>query len=129
VDAQAPKLRILVVGDGVDSARVLSRFMAMLGHEVRTSRDGIEAVEAASEFRPDVVLMDIGLPGLDGYEAARRIRDQPWGTGVTLVALTAFGQGIEERRFHEAGFDDHLTKPVDVDALVRLIGRSPPPSE
>ena len=81
----------------------------------------------ASDFRPDVVLMDIGLPGMDGYEVARHLRDQPWGQGVSLVALTAFGEEIDGREFHEAGFDHHLTKPVDFEALVTLIGRVPPP--
>jgi CheY-like chemotaxis protein len=71
-----------------------------------------------------VRLLNISLPGPDGYEVARRIRDQPWGRGVILIALTASGEGIDEGRFREAGFDDHLAKPVDVEALIKLIGRS-----
>ena len=125
MNAAVRRLRILIVDDRLECARTLGRVVTMLGHDARTARDGVEGVEAASEFRPDVVLMDIGLPGMDGYEAARHLRDQPWGEGITLVALTAFGRGIDGRRFEEAGFDHHLAKPVDVDALVTLVGRSP----
>jgi CheY-like chemotaxis protein len=127
VGASIRKLRILIVDDRLECARTLGRVATMLGHDVRTASDGPEAVEAAAEFRPDAVLMDVGLPGLDGYEAARHLRDQPWGNAITLVALTAFGQGIDERRFREAGFDHHLAKPVDVDALATLFGRALPP--
>jgi CheY-like chemotaxis protein len=94
----------------------------MLGYEVRMASDGYEAVKAAEEFRPDVIPMDIGLPGLDGYEAAARISDRPWGTGVTLIAMTANGEEIDERRYHEAGFDHHLAKPIDPSLLIELIG-------
>jgi CheY-like chemotaxis protein len=128
MDAPACKRRILIVDDCGHCSTTLGRVVTLLGHEVRTSRDGVEGVEAASEFRPQVVLVDLGLPGLDGYEVARSIRGRPWGTGVTMIALTAFGQGIDEPRFQEAGFDHHLAKPVDFEALVRLIGRSLPPS-
>jgi CheY-like chemotaxis protein len=99
------------VDDSAETSRSLSRLLTLLGYDARTVDDGPEAVEAASEFRPDVVLMDIDLPGMDGYEATRRLRDQSWGTGVFLIALTAFEREIDGRRFREAGFDHHLAKP------------------
>ena len=104
--------------DGADSLAMLLRIM---GNDIRTAYDGQQAVEAAGEFRPDVVLLDIGLPKLNGYEACRRIREQPWGKGVVLIALTGWGQEEDRRRSHEAGFDHHLVKPVDPDALMRLL--------
>ncbi len=128
MNASVRRLRILVVDDRLECARTLGSVVTMLGHDARTARDGLEGLEAASEFRPDVVLMDIGLPLMDGYEAARHLRDQPWGQGITLVALTACGQVIDERRFEESGLDYHLGKPIDVDALASLIGRTQPGS-
>jgi CheY-like chemotaxis protein len=117
---------IPIVEDRGEYASALGRVVMRCGHDLRTALDGVEGAEVALEFRPDVVLLDIGLPGPDGYEVARRIREQPWGTGVTLIALTAYGQELDERRFHDAGFDAHLAKPVDIEVLVTLIGRSPP---
>ena len=89
--------------------------------------DGQEAVEAAAWFRPDLALLDIGMPRLNGYEACRRIREQPWGKALVLVALTGWGQEEDKRRAGEAGFDRHLTKPVDPAALEKLVSelRSP----
>src|SRR4051812_20126419 len=84
-DGLAFRSRILVVDDSTEMSRLLSRLLTLLGHDVRTAHDGVEGVESASEFRPDVVLMDIGLPGLDGYDGARRIRGQAWSEGITLV--------------------------------------------
>lgn len=127
MNASVRRLRILIVDDRLECAIALGRVVTRLGHDARTAHDGTGGVAMASDFRPDVVLMDIGLPGMDGYEAARHLRDQPWGQGITLVALTAFGEEIDGREFHEAGFDHHLTKPVDFKALVTLIGRVPPP--
>jgi CheY-like chemotaxis protein len=128
MDDLARSRRILVVDDSTDTSRLLSRFITLLGHDVRTARDGLEGVEAASEFRPDVVLMDLDMPILDGFDAARRIRDRSLGEQITLVALTPCGGEIDEPRLRGAGFDHHLAKPVDVEALVTLIGRSQPPS-
>jgi CheY-like chemotaxis protein len=92
-----------------------------MGHDVRDAGDGQEAVEAAEAFWPDVVLLDLGMPRLDGYEAARRIREQPWGKDMVLVALTGWGQDEDRRRTREAGFDTHFTKPVDPSLLERLL--------
>ncbi len=114
--------RILVVDDYKDAAESLAKLLRIMGHQVRTARDGLEAVETASAFQPEVVLMDLGLPKLNGYDAARRIRDERGG-GVMLIALTGWGQDEDRRRSTEADFDHHLTKPVELDALQELIAR------
>lgn len=116
-----PKRRVLVVDDNDDAAELLSVVVEMLGNEVRTAGDGQSALDAAEEFLPDVVLMDLGMPKMDGYEAARRMRQQPWGKSLTLVALTGWGQAEDRRRTREAGFDHHLVKPADANALQALL--------
>ncbi len=113
--------RILVVDDNRDAADSLGMLLRMNGHEVQTAHDGLEAVGAAATFRPEIVLLDIGLPKLNGYEVARRIRERETGRDVVLVALTGWGQEEDRRRSSEAGFDYHLTKPVELDALKRLL--------
>lgn len=116
--------RILVVDDNRDAAESLCLLLQTLGHEVQTAFDGQAAVGSARAFRPDVILMDIGLPGLNGYEAARAIRAEPWGRRVTLVALTGWGQPEDRRRSQDAGFDHHLVKPVAIgDVLPLLAGK------
>jgi PAS domain S-box-containing protein len=112
--------RVVVADDNRDAADSLALLLRFLGHEVRTAGDGQEAVEVAEAFRPDVVLLDIGMPRLNGYEACRLIRSRPWGRGVLLVALTGWGQEEDRRRATEAGFDRHFTKPVDPAALGEL---------
>ena len=112
--------RILVVDDNRDAAESLSILLHARGHDVRVAYDGLEAVGAAIAFQPDVVLLDIGLPKLYGYDAARRIRDAR-GDGVLLVAVTGWGQEEDRRRAKAAGFDHHLTKPVDPEAISRII--------
>jgi DNA-binding response OmpR family regulator len=118
------------VDDNRDSAESLGAILTHMGSDVRLAFDGIAAVELAAQFRPDVVLLDIGLPLRDGYEAARQIRMEPWGRDVRLVALTGWGQAQDRRRSHEAGFDHHLVKPVDPRSLLELLsglhGRSTP---
>jgi CheY-like chemotaxis protein len=91
------------------------------GHEIRTAYDGLEAVGVADEFRPDVVLLDISLPKINGYEVAHRIRQQPWGQGTVLIALTGWGQEADRQRSTEVGFDHHLVKPVDPPDIVDLL--------
>ena len=118
--APAPR-RILVVDDNHDAARSLARLLKLAGNEVQTAGDGREAVVAAAAFRPDAVLLDIGLPVLNGYDAARQIRAQPWGGDMVLIALTGWGQDEDRRRSREAGFDHHLVKPVDTDTMMRLL--------
>jgi len=113
--------RILVVDDNKDSADSLSMMLRITGMEVRTAYDGLEAVAAAAAFNPDVVFLDIGLPKLNGYEAARRIREQPWGKDMVLVAVTGWGQEVDRRRSQEAGFNAHMVKPVDPAALQQML--------
>ena len=113
--------RILVVDDNHDSAESLSMLLRIGGHEVRVANDGLEAVRAAAEFQPDVVLLDIGLPKLNGYEAGRRIRKQRGAKPLTLIALTGWGQDADRQRSREAGFDFHIVKPVDPQALDRIL--------
>jgi len=113
--------RILVVDDNRDSADSLATMLNIMGNEVRTAHDGLEAVDLAATFKPEVVLMDIGLPMLNGFDAARRMRDQPGGNGMVIVALTGWGQEEDRRRSQEAGFDHHIVKPVDPFALEKLL--------
>jgi PAS domain S-box-containing protein len=113
--------RVLVVDDNRDAADSLAMLLRMLGHEVQTAGDGVEAVQAAAAFRSDFVILDIGLPRMDGYEAARRIREEARGREIVLVALTGWGQEDDRRRSHEAGFDHHLTKPVALSSLQELL--------
>ena len=113
--------RILVVDDNEDSAASLAMLLELNGHQVETAYDGLEAVEAAAAFCPDVVLLDIGLPKLNGFEAARRIREQQGDRDLVLVALTGLGQDEDRRRSEEAGFDSHMVKPVDYAILTQLL--------
>ena len=114
--------RILVVDDNEDSAMSMSLLLTGMGNETRTAHEGLEALEIGATFLPEIILLDIGMPRLNGYEAARRIREQPWGQGVKLVAVTGWGQENDRRRSQEAGFDHHLVKPVDPAALSKLLG-------
>jgi CheY-like chemotaxis protein len=116
--------RILIVDDNRDSADSLGMLLSMMGNKVYTAQDGLEAVGAAAAFRPDVVLLDIGLPKLNGYEACRRIREQEGGERMLLVALTGWGKEEDRQRSKEAGFDHHLTKPVEFTALQKLLAES-----
>ena len=113
-------MRILVVDDNRDAADSLGMLLANLGYEVHTAHDGLEAVGAAAAFRPDIVLLDIGMPKMNGYDAARRIRELR-GDNVVLIAVTGWGQDEDRRRSAEAGFNHHLTKPVDLRALRKLL--------
>ena len=98
--------------------------LKLSGHDVHTAYDGLQAVEAAATLQPDVILLDIGMPELNGYEAARRIREQQRDKALTLVALTGWGQDEDRRRSEDAGFDSHLVKPVDLAALTKLLAES-----
>jgi CheY-like chemotaxis protein len=120
-ESSAGPCRILVVDDNHDAALSLAKLLRLSGHEVHTVHDGLEAVAAAETLEPQVVLLDIGLPKLNGYEAARRIRAQQGRKNVLLVALTGWGQEEDRRRSRESGFDAHLVKPVDFKALKALL--------
>lgn len=117
----APKQRILVVDDNTDAASSLATLLTMLGHEVRTARDGQEGVALAGQFRPQVILMDVGMPNLNGLEATRRIRERTWGKDMHIIALTGWGQDADRQRSAEAGCNGHLVKPVDPAALETLL--------
>jgi PAS domain S-box-containing protein len=120
--------RILIVDDNVDAAESLAMLLSLTGHDTQQAHDGLKALEAAEAFRPDVVLLDIGLPGLNGYEVARKIRAQLWGGSMVLVAVTGWGQENDRRKSREAGFNVHIVKPVDCEALLKLLddGGVPP---
>ena len=117
--------RVLIVDDSEDGAESLAMLLQLGGHETHIAHDGVEAIEAAEKLRPDVVLLDIGLPRLNGYEVCRRLRKEPWAKNLVLVALTGWGQEEDRHRSREAGFDAHLVKPVDHDALLRLLASLP----
>jgi two-component system, chemotaxis family, CheB/CheR fusion protein len=120
-DPEARPTRILVVDDSRDAAESLAMLLQVAGHQTHCAYDGLEAVEAATSLQPDVILLDIGLPKLNGYEAARRIREQMGAQCPVLVALTGWGDEEDRRRSEEAGFDFHLVKPVGFDALTKLV--------
>ncbi|HYM43635.1 MAG TPA: response regulator [Steroidobacteraceae bacterium] len=125
--AAAPvvRRRILVVDDNIDALDSTARLLELGGHAVFSATDGGMALQAAKHHLPDVVLLDIGMPVLDGYEVARRIRAEPWGRNMTLVAITGWGQESDRLRAQEAGFDSHLVKPVHSDKLAALLARPP----
>ena len=113
--------RILIVDDNRDTAASLAMLLETAGSTTAEAYDGVEALEVAARFRPDVVLLDIGLPKLDGHEVCRRIRAEPWGRDVTLIAVSGWGQDDDRRRSCEAGFDHHMVKPVDYHTLLKLL--------
>jgi PAS domain S-box-containing protein len=113
--------RVLLVDDNRDGARSLARLIRLLGHDIRLAFDGLEAIQVAADFKPDLVLLDIGLPKLNGYDVAREMRSRPWGKKMTLVAVTGWGREMDRRQSHEAGFDRHLTKPVEPGVLEALL--------
>ena len=117
--------RILVADDNIDSAASLAMFLSMLGNDVRTANDGLEAVSVATEFEPNVILLDIAMPRLNGYDACRRIKQQPWAGKTFIIALTGWGQNEDKRRSLEAGFDHHLVKPMDPAVLEALLTKLP----
>jgi signal transduction histidine kinase/CheY-like chemotaxis protein len=121
----APSRRILVVDDNADAASSLATLLRLAHHETYMAHDGIEALQAAEHLRPDLVLLDIQMPELNGYEVCRRIRQRPWGNNVTLVAVTGLGQPEDQQRSREAGFDAHLVKPPDYAEISRLLMSRP----
>jgi DNA-binding response OmpR family regulator len=116
-----PGFRILVVDDNHDSALSLAMMLSIMGHETRTAHDGESAVTTAESFLPEVVLLDIGLPKLNGYEVAQRIREQAWGASMFLIAVTGWGQEEDRQRSSEVGLNVHMVKPVEPAALERLL--------
>ena len=113
--------RILVVDDNHDSALSQAMMLSIMGHETRTAHDGESAVVCAESFLPEVVLLDIGLPKLNGYEVAQRIREQPWGASMFLIAVTGWGQEEDRQRSTEVGLNVHMVKPVEPAALEKIL--------
>src|SRR6516165_168358 len=120
-DKAAVTHRILVVDDNRDSADSLATLLRLVGHDVRTVHDGRQALSVAATYRPDLVLLDIGLPGMDGFAVARHLRSRPELAGVVLVALTGYGSDEDRRQAQAAGFNHHMVKPLDLDALQELL--------
>ncbi|HTK28723.1 MAG TPA: response regulator [Vicinamibacterales bacterium] len=120
-DVARVRRRVLVVDDNDDSAEMLASLLGLLGHEVFIAHDGLAAIDDVRTRQPDIAFVDLGMPRVDGFEAARRIREQPWGRTVVLVAVTGWGQADDRRRSREAGFDAHLVKPADLAEIETLI--------
>jgi len=115
--SQTELLSVLIADDNIDGAEVLSMFLRVVGHTVHVAHDGIAAFADAARIKPDIVVLDIGMPGLNGYEVAARIRAEPWGRNTTLIAITGWGQEADKRKAAAAGFDHHFTKPIDPQRL------------
>jgi CheY-like chemotaxis protein/anti-sigma regulatory factor (Ser/Thr protein kinase) len=122
----ASRQKILVVDDNVDGAQSLAMMLRVLGNETRTAHDGLKAIDAAAEFLPDVILLDIGLPLLNGYDVCRQIRAHAWSKDTLIIALTGWGQDKDREQSAKAGFDHHLVKPVDLTALQNLLAARQP---
>jgi PAS domain S-box-containing protein len=121
VPESSSQCRILIVDDNRDSADSLAMLFEITGNQTYLAHDGVEALESIEKYRPEVVLLDIGLPKLDGHEVCRRVREQPWGKDIRIIALTGWGQEDDRRKSEEAGFNGHLVKPVDYDKLLALL--------
>ena len=113
--------RVLVVDDNVDAAKMLERLLQLNGKQTRMAHSGLEALDLAEQFRPHLILLDIGLPKLNGYEVCRRIREKPWGKDIVIIALTGWGQEEDRRRSREAGFNAHFVKPLERAALMQVL--------
>ena len=122
--AAGSPLKVLVVDDNEDSAESLAMLLQVCGHDVRLAHDGLRALEEATDYRPDVVLLDIGLPKMDGYEVAAKLRQQPEYLTCVLVALTGYGQESDRQRSLDAGFDHHLVKPADFAKLQQILAEA-----
>jgi CheY-like chemotaxis protein len=114
--------RILVVDDNVDAAESLGTMLAYSGHDVRVAHGGVEALSAAREFSPNVMILDLGMPEMDGYAVARAVRSDPRFASTRLIALSGYGQPDDRRRTADVGFDEHLVKPVEHDVLNAALG-------
>lgn len=113
--------RILAVDDNQDALTVLRMLLQLKGYQVETCTSGQQLLELGEAYGPEVILLDISMPGLDGYETCRRLREQPWGHSLLVIALTGYGQSEDRQRAQEAGFDGYLTKPIDMAALTNLL--------
>jgi PAS domain S-box-containing protein len=126
MQASQPQSRgVVVADDNRDGAEILAMLLNLSGYEVYIAHTGTEALALAAQHRPSIAILDIGMPGMSGYEVATRIRDEPWGAGIQLIAVTGWGQDEDKRKALDAGFDHHLTKPIDPDELQRLMTPAP----
>jgi CheY-like chemotaxis protein len=116
--------RVLLVDDSIETAQAMSMLLEALGHVVRTTHDGSQALAVVADFRPDIVILDIGLPGMSGFELAQALRARSETKEALLIALTGYGSDEDQQRSRDAGFDHHLVKPVQFDALEALIAQS-----
>src|SRR5262249_30603710 len=121
--------RFLIVDDNKDAAMALSVLLRLSGHETEVAHDGLQAVEVAEMFQPEIILLDIGLPKWKGYDACRRIREQTWGKNMLIVAVTGWGQEEDRRKAQEAGFDFHMVKPVNYKTLMAILAEKQPKEE
>lgn len=121
VSTSRPARRALVVDDNVDNAESLALLMRLYGDDVRTAHNGIEALELGECFRPEIVLLDIGMPRMNGYETCRALRERAWGREAIVIAQTGWGQTEDRQRALQAGFDAHLVKPIEFVALAELL--------
>jgi CheY-like chemotaxis protein/anti-sigma regulatory factor (Ser/Thr protein kinase) len=120
--AISQRRKVLLADDNEDALETLHMLLESIGHEVITARSGAEALAAAAKVQPEIAVLDIGMPGMNGYEAAKALRREPWGKRMLLVALTGWGQAEDQARARDAGFDHHFTKPVDFGRLEALLG-------
>ena len=127
VPALSKRRRILVADDNRDAASSLTLMLQLMGHEVFTAFDGLEALELAESCRPDALLLDIGMPRVNGFDVARRVREEVWGRGIMIVAITGWGAEQDRQRSHESGFDFHIVKPANPMTLQRILSEPPPP--
>jgi two-component system CheB/CheR fusion protein len=126
--AGSKSVRILLVEDNPDAAESLRVLLELAGHEVHVASDGLRALKVVDEFEPELAFIDVGLPGIDGYELASRLRALPSCRSTLLIALTGYGRDEDKKRASDAGFDHHLTKPVDFDAIDRLLANASAPA-
>jgi CheY-like chemotaxis protein len=119
-------VKVLVVDDNEDAVVLLAKLLGVFGHDARFSTSGIDALEVGAVFEPDVVVLDLGMPGMDGIETARRLKQEPWGERAILIALTGWGQPEDLERTRAAGFDAHLVKPLEIDRLLDLLKKQEP---
>jgi CheY-like chemotaxis protein len=123
-DAPAGHCKVLVVDDNEDAASSMAELLELMGHEVQMAHDGVDALAVAASFQPDVIFLDIGMPRMNGHEAARHIRQAPWGRDIALVALTGWGNARDREESRAAGFDHHLVKPGSFEEIETIIGQA-----